>query len=298
MAERLSAHAEGIGARTVRDGAFSSVGFVVHHHPSMLTYLESTRWLPDLAGHHTVVAVITTEALAESVPTSLALAVADDPKRAFYDLHERLMRETSFYGAGMPTRISPSATVDSRAAIAPENITIGARAVIQPFVVLRGRVIIEDDAIVGAGSVIGSDGFQVLVSAEGSSRRIRHGGVVRVAKGAEIRAHCCIDRALFGGETRIGEDSTLDHFVYVAHDVRFGARCRVGAGAIINGSVAVGDDVWIGPGATLRDGITIGHGAKVSLGSVVTRDVPQNQRVSGNFAVPHDRLIEWLRRIR
>jgi UDP-3-O-[3-hydroxymyristoyl] glucosamine N-acyltransferase len=113
-----------------------------------------------------------------------------------------------------------------------------------------------------------------------------------------VHANCCIDRGLFGGETLVGEDTTLDSLVYVAHDAQLGRLCRVGAGAVINGSCVVGDEAWIGPNATISSEVRVGAGAWIALGSVVTRDVPSGQRVSGNFAIAHDRFLDHLRRIR
>ena len=57
----------------------------------------------------------------------------------------------------------------------------------------------------------------------------------------------------------------------------------------------VGDDVWIGVNATVSNRIKIGKGARVSLGSVVTKDVPAGQTVTGNFAIDHARFMKNLK---
>jgi UDP-3-O-[3-hydroxymyristoyl] glucosamine N-acyltransferase len=44
--------------------------------------------------------------------------------------------------------------------------------------------------------------------------------------------------------------------------------------------------------------LTIGKKASISLGSVVTKDVKEGNRVSGNFAIDHDRFIAFIRSIR
>ena len=46
----------------------------------------------------------------------------------------------------------------------------------------------------------------------------------------------------------------------------------------------IGNDVWIGGNATIMPGVHIGHGAIVSTGSVVTKDVPDYTIVGGNPA--------------
>jgi UDP-3-O-[3-hydroxymyristoyl] glucosamine N-acyltransferase len=63
---------------------------------------------------------------------------------------------------------------------------------------------------------------------------------------------------------------------------------------VINGNAAVGADSWIGPGAVISQNLHIGERAFVSLGAVVIRNLAAGARVSGNFAVPHRRLLRML----
>ena len=48
--------------------------------------------------------------------------------------------------------------------------------------------------------------------------------------------------------------------------------------------IKIEDDVWIGCNAIILKGVTIGEGSIVSLGSVVTKDIPPNCMVAGNPA--------------
>lgn len=50
------------------------------------------------------------------------------------------------------------------------------------------------------------------------------------------------------------------------------------------GDTVVGNDVWIGGNVTIMPGIRIGHGAILSTGSIVTKDVPDYGIVGGNPA--------------
>lgn len=56
------------------------------------------------------------------------------------------------------------------------------------------------------------------------------------------------------------------------------------AGLPSRGDTIVGDDVWFGGNVTVLPGVRIGHGAIVSTGAVVTRDVPDYAVVGGNPA--------------
>jgi len=51
-------------------------------------------------------------------------------------------------------------------------------------------------------------------------------------------------------------------------------------------SIVVGDDAWLGGGAVVLPGVAIGARTVVGAGSVVTRDVPADQKVAGNPARP------------
>jgi UDP-3-O-[3-hydroxymyristoyl] glucosamine N-acyltransferase len=288
---------EWLDASIVRDGAFESLGFVSHASARMLVFLESERFLRGAVENPNVSCIVAGPELATGVPGHLGLAVTPDPRRAFYRLQEQLVRHSAFYGTPVRTSVAPSARIHPSSVIADDGVRIGEQAVIDPHVTIHPGVVIEDEAVIRAGTVLGSEGFQVQVF-EGRPMRVPHGGSVRIGRGADVHANCCIDRGLFGGETLVGEDTTLDSLVYVAHDAQLGRLCRVGAGAVINGSCLVGDEAWIGPNATISSEIRVGAGAWISLGSVVTRDVPPGQRVSGNFAIAHDRFLDHLRRIR
>jgi UDP-3-O-[3-hydroxymyristoyl] glucosamine N-acyltransferase len=66
---------------------------------------------------------------------------------------------------------------------------------------------------------------------------------------------------------------------------------------LIAGSATIGDDVWIVPNASVSSGIIIGDNAFITIGSVVVKNVPSSSKVSGNFAIPHNKFIENLKRI-
>ncbi len=282
-----------IGARVMRDGTFTSLGFLQHRWPGRLTFVE-TEAAARLASTTGCTCVLTTAAIGGSIPQALGVAIVESPRRAFLALHEHLWRDTSFYGTRLPTTVAGTARVHSTASVAESGVCIGEDVIIEPHATILEGVSVGDGSVIRAGVVLGSEGFQVAVE-EGHARRLPHSGGVQIGVNVEIQSNCCIDRALFGGLTAIGDESTLDKLVYVAHHVTLGVRCRVGAGAAITGSVTVGDGAWIGPNATISDGVSIGKDAIVSLGSVVTRDVANGARVTGNFAIPHERFLDRLR---
>jgi UDP-3-O-[3-hydroxymyristoyl] glucosamine N-acyltransferase len=238
--------------------------------------------------------VITTRELASAVPESIGLAIADDPRERFHDVH-RYLGGTDFYGSDFPSEISPEAQVSPSAHVASRKVRIGRGCVIEPkAVVLEGSTLAED-VVVRAGAVVGAEGFHP-VPGGGNSANLPHYGSLRLGPSVEIGTNAVVCRAVFSGATEIGESTILGPLVYVAHHVRIGDRCRIAGGARIAGSARLGREVYVGPGAVVSDGVAVGDGARVSLGSVVVRDVPAGHTVTGNFAVEHERfLLSWRR---
>jgi UDP-3-O-[3-hydroxymyristoyl] glucosamine N-acyltransferase len=292
---KLSEISFGQSLVVARDGAFSSLGFVNQRRPGMLTFLASEEFSADVLGNDAVSCVLATRELAESVPDNIGLAVCDDPRLTFYHLHNHLATATHFYRTRVKGRISLSARVHPTAFVA-SDVEIEDEVEVGPHAVILPGTSVGAGSVIRAGSVIGSEGFQVI-HREHEVLRVVHAGTVRIGRKVEIHANCCVDRGLFG-ETTVGDESTIDSLVYVAHEVRVGERCRIGAHAVVNGSAVIEDDAWIGPGAVLSNGISVGSRATVTMGAVVTRDVPPAARVSGNFAIDHERFLAFIRSIR
>jgi UDP-3-O-[3-hydroxymyristoyl] glucosamine N-acyltransferase len=282
--------------RVLRDGSFTSLGFVTHERPGLLVFLAGEEYLAALLENPLVSCVLTTGALAQRLPERLGVAVVDDARGAFYRLHDHLARTTTFYGAPEPTRVAASARVHDTAWVAPIGVELADGVELGPRVTILPGVVVGDRSRIGAGTILGGEGFQVSIL-DGEWVRVTHAGRVRIGRDVELHGNVCVNRSLFA-ETAIGDGTTIDDLVYVAHDVTIGRNCRIAAHAVINGSTRIGDGAWIGPGAVLSSELRVGSGAAVTLGSVVTRDVPPDARVTGNWAIDHERYLAFLRTIR
>jgi UDP-3-O-[3-hydroxymyristoyl] glucosamine N-acyltransferase len=280
----------------VRDGAFHTLGLLTSTAHGLLVFAESAEWADRAAQTKEVTCVMTTRELASRIPTNLGVATSESPREAFYALHNRLVAG-GFYSAPFETTIARTARVHPRAYVAERNVRIGERCVVEPNATILEGTILDEDVIIRAGAVIGGEGFQVFPSGQ-KLVSVRHGGGVHVEARAEIQHNAVIDRAVFGEATSIGEDTRIDNLVHIAHNVRLGRRNRVVAGAMIAGSVVSRDDVWFGPMCSVSHGLRVGTGAFITMGAVVTRDVPDGAKVSGNFAIDHARFIAHMRAIR
>lgn len=282
----------------VRDSEFASLGFITMPTPAQLVYVEDAKYLTVLADKPNIACVITTPELAPSVPSSMGLAVSKMPRKTFYEIHHYLAKDTNFYWNACGNKIASSTCIDSTAYIAPHNVWIGERCEIGPNTTILPNSIIGDDVIIRAGVVIGTEGFE-FERMGNEMLRVIHAGGVLVGNRVEIQANCCVSKALFGGFTQLGDDTKLDNLVHIAHSVIIGKRCFLAACAMVAGIATIGDDVWIGPSASIASyGVVIGDRASITIGSVVTQNVAPGQRVTGNFAIDHDKFIAFLRGIR
>ncbi|HEV8671668.1 MAG TPA: UDP-3-O-(3-hydroxymyristoyl)glucosamine N-acyltransferase [Candidatus Limnocylindria bacterium] len=295
---KLSEAAAHAALRCVRDADFDDLALLGASDGRVLVYAGDARSLARLAKTAAAAAIVTTAELAGPVPSSLGLAIADRPEATFYDLHRWLHASSDFYWRDVPSVIDPSARVHERAYVAPRNVRIGARVVVEPNATVLERVAIGDDAIVRAGAVLGAEGFEFKGPAMRQGRATRaqwdygttnvavpHAGSVEIGARVEIQANSTVDRSLFRLPTRIGDDTKIDNLVHVAHSVRIGARCLIAAGATIAGNAVIGDEVWIGPHAVISSGVRLGDHAAIVIGSTITKDVAPGERVASDLRV-------------
>ena len=122
---------------------------------------------------------------------------------------------------------------------------------------------------------------------------------------------------------QIGEGTRIGAFVEVGHKVKIGKNCRIGCGSFIPENVIIEDNVFIGPhtvftndkhppsngkwreepptivkeGATVGANSTIlpnlilGNNCKIGAGSVVTKNIPNNETWMGVPAKPNPHTI-------
>jgi UDP-3-O-[3-hydroxymyristoyl] glucosamine N-acyltransferase len=287
-----------VPVKTERNGEFFSLGMVSHAtSEGLLVFLEDQRFLSSLLQNTHVSCVITTNELAENVPVSYGIAVSDNPRRDFFEFHNYLATKTDFYWKDFPSEISEEAIIHPKAYIADKNVRVGRGTVIEPGVTILERTIIGEDVILRAGCTLGSQGFE-FKRIDGKILNVAHAGGLKIGNRVEIQSNSALSRSIFGGFTELGEDTKLDNLVHIAHNVTIGKRCFLAACAMIAGSVTIGNDVWIGPGVSISSEITIGDDAEITIGSVVTRDVLSNHRVTGNFAIDHQKFLSFLKSIR
>jgi UDP-3-O-[3-hydroxymyristoyl] glucosamine N-acyltransferase len=235
-----------------------------------------------------IVAIITTSELASEVNKSKGLVVSTNPKKDFFHLHNLLLEN------GL-NNLEISNSIDSTAVIANTvkihgNVQIGKNVIIEDFVVINSNTIIEDNTYIAQNVIIGARGMHNTMI-EGEFLHVKDAGGVLIGKNCEILAGAIIQKSYFSEFTKIGNQTKISVGVKVGHGCIIGERTLVAGSAQLAGYNTIGDDVWIGPSTVLAHGLTIGNGAQIKLGSVVVKDVKENEEVSGNFAYKHTKRV-------
>ncbi|MDY0278252.1 MAG: UDP-3-O-(3-hydroxymyristoyl)glucosamine N-acyltransferase [Acholeplasma sp.] len=283
-----------------RDAYFDSLGMATTKFKDnkVLSFLSDELYLDEIRKNKNIIALVTSEYIYSKsiLPEKLGIIVSENPKLTFYKIHN-VLAEKDFYSKKFDNVIDKSSKISSQAIIGNNNIIIGKNSIIEPGVVIHNGSIIGNNVIIRSGSQIGTNGFQFLNLGE-TVLSVKTTGRTIIEDNVEIQHNCCIDRGVLGGDTIISHDVKIDNLVYIAHDDFIGERTFITAGVKLAGRVIIGRDCWIGVNATISNGINIGNNCKITLGSVVTKDVPDNQTVSGNFAIEHSKFINFIKSIR
>ena len=186
--------------------------------------------------------------------------------------------------AALQRRLRQAAFDAGVSMVAPETVffsadtKLGKDVVIEPYVVFRPGVIVEDGAIIRSFSHLAGAhvGKAAIV---GPFARLRPG--TKLGEGVQIGNFVEVKEAL------IEAGAKANHLTYIG-DARVGEGANVGAGTITcnydgvaKHRTVIGKGAFIGSNAALVAPVKIGDRAYVGSGSVITRDVPADALALG-----------------
>lgn len=146
------------------------------------------------------------------------------------------------------------------------------------------HALIGDRVILHPGCRIGQDGFGYVMGPRGHGKVPQIGRVI-VQDDVEIGAGSAIDRGAIR-DTVIGEGTKIDNLVQIGHNVSVGRHCVIVSHVAIAGSVTLHDFVAIGGCTTINNHVTVGEGAQIAGISAVNVDIPAGGRFGGIPAKP------------
>jgi len=282
--------------QTIRDACFLQTQFANTGMSSSLCYVAREQFLFQANNNPNISCVIVPEELASSVSSNKGIALSEKPEHLFYQLHNELflshdMHPEMKFGRGENIIIHPSAIISEHTYIG-SNVRIGAGVIVEDY------CYIDDDVLIDSGAIIGSSGHYYK-QYDQKLFRVEHAGGVWLEKGVQVLAGAVVSRSLHPDFTRVGEDSVVSIKAHVGHGCQIGKRSTLTGNVQISGFTTVGDDVWIGPSATLGNLLTVGDKVRIETGSVVIKDIPAGETVSGNFAWNHRKHIrDYTRKVR
>src|ERR1700732_3215401 len=156
------------------------------------------------------------------------------------------------------------------------DCNVGARCSIQ-FALIGNNVLIHP------GCSIGQDGYGFVFFGPDGHLKVPQTGRVLIQNDVEIGAGTTIDRGSLR-DTVIGEGTKIDNQVQIGHNVTIGRHCLLAAQIGLAGSLAMGDHVALGAKVGINNHPHIGDGAQVTAMSAVKDDIPANGRWGGTFA--------------
>jgi UDP-3-O-[3-hydroxymyristoyl] glucosamine N-acyltransferase len=187
-----------------------------------------------------------------------------------------------------------SGTIIAANAVIGTNVRIGRDCAIGAGVSIT-HAIIGDRVIIHPGCCIGQDGFGYVMGAS-SHQKVPQIGRVIIQDDVEIGAGTMIDRGAIR-DTVIGEGTKIDNLVQIGHNVTIGRHCVLVGQTGISGSVSIEDFVVLGARVGVNNHVTIGEGAQIAATGIVHGNVPAGARWGGMPAKPVKRWFREMRMV-
>lgn len=277
---------------TVQEFSVDSLGVADSYASSkIITFITNEKYIQVLNENINIKAVFIEKKFAGLVREDILEITTDDPVWCFFTLLSYLAENRK----RDKTIISSSSNIHSSAVISGEGVIIGDNVKIEPNVTIYSDVVIEEGVLIRAGAVIGVDGYEHKRTSKGIVS-VAHDGKVIIKQQAEIGVNSNIVKGFSYRDTIVGENTKIDALVHYAHGVQSGSGCMIVASSMIAGHVTLGDNVWVGPNSSIANRLNIGDGAFITFGSVVVKNVPADEKVTGNFAIPHSKFINNLKK--
>ena len=235
------------------------------------------------------------------VPEGKALLIVENPFEAYckivkhfrpFEPAGKMISDSAVIGEG--TFIYPGAFIGN-------HVRIGKNCIIHPNVSIMDHCIIGNNVIVQAGTVIGSDAFYYNTKKDRELwyKKMPSCGRVIIEDDAEIGAGCTIDRGV-SHDSIIGRGTKMDNMIHIGHDTVTGKNCLIAAQVGIAGVVTLEDGVTLWGQVGVNKTLTIGANAVIYAQSGVGKDTEGGKAYFGSpieDAKEKMKELVWVKRI-
>jgi UDP-3-O-[3-hydroxymyristoyl] glucosamine N-acyltransferase len=161
-----------------------------------------------------------------------------------------------------------------------DGVSIGKDSIIHSGVAIREHTVIGERVVIFNNAVIGCDGFGYARDEQKRWLKIPQTGRVVLEDDVEIGAGTTIDRASVG-ESRIGRGTKLDNLVQIGHSCTVGEDSLLCAQVGLAGSSHIGNRVILAGQAGVAGHLTIGDDVVLTAKSATSHDIPAGKVISG-----------------
>ncbi|MDP3150335.1 MAG: UDP-3-O-(3-hydroxymyristoyl) glucosamine N-acyltransferase [Ignavibacteria bacterium] len=215
-----------------------------------------------------------------------------NPKMSIAMIADRFFIQKLSPGIHPSAFIHPGAVISASAYIGAGCVigecVIGDDTIIYPNVTIYDNVKIGSQVIIQAGVVIGTDGLGCERKKDGTLIKFSHLGGVVIGNNVEIGANSQIARGALS-DTIIGDGTKMNGLCFIAHNCVLGKNVWITGNTMLAGSVVVEENATIFSKVIVREQTRIGKNSVIGMGSVVTKDIPENETWFGNPAKKNEK---------
>ncbi|NNF34020.1 MAG: UDP-3-O-(3-hydroxymyristoyl)glucosamine N-acyltransferase [Saprospiraceae bacterium] len=217
------------------------------------------------------------------IPEGKALLVTDQPFNVYNDIVNTLRPFQPLNGRPMTDQHIHKDVIIEPGAIIGDRVKIKAGTYIQAGAIIHSDVIIGERVMIQSGAIIGTDAFY-FKKEEGRHHKWTSCGRVVIEDDVVIGAGCTLNKGV-SGDTVIGEGTKMDSQVHVGHGAVLGKHCLVAAQVGIGGKTIIGDHVTIYGQVGIAHNLNIPDHVTILGKSGVTKDLEAGKTYFGYPAV-------------
>ncbi len=164
-----------------------------------------------------------------------------------------------------------------------DNVVIGNNVILHPNVKLYAGTRVGNNCVIHAGAVIGSDGFGFAPQPDGTYKSIPQLGNVIIEDDVVIGANTVIDCAtLMGDSTIIRKGVKLDNLIQIAHNVEIGKNTVIAAQTGISGSTKIGENNVIAGQVGIAGHLVIANHTSIGAQAGISKSIKEEgQKIIG-----------------
>ena len=87
------------------------------------------------------------------------------------------------------------------------------------------------------------------------------------------------ENVLIGPDVEIGKNSIINNFCQIEHGTTIGDYTHISTRVTLNGDVSIGDRTFVGSSTVVKHGVKIGSNCFIRMGSVITKNVKDNEKI-------------------